>query len=276
MITDLRFDPGSFKGLEYVGWQRGAASYDELFGSITRHAMDPLLDATEVKAGTRLLEMCCGLGYGCAAAVSRGACAVGIDFAPAMIDGARARFPGAMFKQGDAESLDFHSASFDAVICAFGVNHLPFPEKAISEAYRVLRRGGKFAFTMWCAPGKSMFHQLVLDAIRAYGTLDRPLPEAPPPFRFSEPEACTAALMQAGFVLPRITQVELAFRPNSPERVLDLTYSAVRLEMILSDQNAEARARIHEAIIAGANRFRVEGKIEIPMPAVLASATKAK
>jgi hypothetical protein len=57
--------------------------------------------------------------------------------------------------------------------------------------------------------------------------------------------------------------------------VLDLTYSAVRLEMILSAQTAEARKRIHRAIIEGAARFRVDGKIEIPMPAVLASATRA-
>ena len=274
MAPELTFDPASFKGLEYAGWQKGAASYEELFGSVTRYAMDPLLDATGVGGGTRILEVCCGLGYGVGAAVSRGADATGIDFAPAMVDGAKARYPGASFMQGDAERLDFPDASFDAVICAFGVNHLPSPEEALCEAHRVLRPGGRFAFTMWCTPGKSKFHQLVLESIRAHGTLDVPLPAAPLPFRFSEPEACIAALTQAGFNEPRVTEVPLAFRPSSPERVLDLAYSAVRLEMILSHQSAEARERIHEAITAGANLFRSNGKIEIPMPAILASATK--
>jgi hypothetical protein len=45
--------------------------------------------------------------------------------------------------------------------------------------------------------------------------------------------------------------------------------------MILASQTAEARKRIDQAIIESAERFRVGGKIEIPMPAVLASGTKA-
>jgi len=187
MGSELTFDPASFKGLEYAGWQKGAASYDDLFGSVTRHAMEPLLDATDVDAESHVLEVCCGLGYGAGAALSRGARAVGVDFAPAMVEAARGHYPAAVFEQGDAEALDFDTGVFDAVICAFGVNHLQHPDKAIAEALRVLRPSGKYAFTMWCVPGKSKFHQLVLDSIRAYGTLDVPLPDAPPPFRFSKP-----------------------------------------------------------------------------------------
>ena len=276
MNSELTFDPDSFKGLEYAGWQKGAASYDDLLGSVTRFAMVPLLDATDVRAGSQVLEVCCGLGYGAGAALSRGASAIGIDFAPAMVEAARRRYPKAVFKQGDAEALDLDTGAFDAVICAFGINHLQRPESAIAEALRVLRPGGKYAFTMWCVPGKSKFHQLVVESIRTHGTLDVPLPGAPPPFRFSEPETCTAALLEAGFINPRVSEVPLAFRPSAPEQVLDLAYSAVRLEMILSSQTAEARERIHRAIIEGAERFRVGGKIEIPMPAVLASATRAK
>ena len=274
MGGELTFDPASFNGMEYAGWQTGAASYDNLFGSITRYAMEPLLDATDVRVGSRVLEVCCGLGYGSGAALSRGAYSVGIDFAPAMVEAARARYPSVVFKQGDAETLDLDTGCLDAVICAFGLNHLPNPEKAISEAFRVLRPGGKYAFTMWCVPGKSKFHQLVLESIRAHGTLDVPLPAAPPPFRFSEPETCTTALLEAGFVAPKVIEVPLTFRPTAAEQVLDLTYSAVRLEMILSLQTTGARERIHRAIVEGAEHFRGGGGIEIPMPAVLASATR--
>jgi SAM-dependent methyltransferase len=272
--SELTFDPESFKGLEYAGWQKGAASYDSLFGSVTRFAIASLLDATDVRAGSQVLEVCCGVGYGTGAALSRGAIAIGIDFAPAMVEAARRRYPNAVFRQGDAEALDLDPGAFDAVICAFGINHLQRPEIAIAEALRVLRPGGKYAFTMWCVPGKSKFHQLVLESIRTHGTLDVPLPRAPPPFRFSEPQTCTAALLEAGFIDPQVSEVPLAFRPSAPERVLELAYSAVRLEMILSSQTAEARDKIHRAIIDGAAQFRASGKIEIPMPAVLASAMR--
>lgn len=270
----MQFAPGTFKGLEQAGWEQGAASYDALFGSVTRHAMEPLLDAVSAGAGTDLLEVCCGLGYGAGRAAARGARATGIDFAAAMVDGARARYPGVRFEEGDAESLRFTDATFDALICAFGVNHLPAPEQAIAEAHRVLRPGGKFAFTMWCTPGKSRFHGLVLDSIRAHGTLDVPLPPAPPPFRFSDPEVCASALREAGFDQPRVTEIDLAFRPQAPEQVLELARSAVRLELILSAQTDEARANIYRAIIDRAESFRVGGRIEIPMPAVLAVGEK--
>ncbi len=141
----MKLDPNSFKGQEHAGWEKGAATYDTLLGSVTRHAVEPLLDAVSVGAGTELLEVCCGLGYGAGRAAARGARAIGIDFASAMIDRARAAHPNAQFEQGDAESLRFANATFNAVICAFGVNHLP--EAEIDGAHD-LRRGGSIEIPM--------------------------------------------------------------------------------------------------------------------------------
>jgi hypothetical protein len=62
MESEPTFDPDSFKGLEYAGWQKGAAAYDDLLGSVTRFAIVPLLDATDVRAGSQVLALCCGLG----------------------------------------------------------------------------------------------------------------------------------------------------------------------------------------------------------------------
>ena len=155
MTTKFSYDPTSFKGMEQAGWEKNAAGYDELFGSVTRHAIGPLLEATAVHAGISILDLCCGPGYGAAAAAAaQGARAIGIDFSDAMVRTAQGLCSAATFLQGDAEALDFESDSFDAVICSFGVNHLPHPEKALREANRVLRPGGRFAFTMWCAPAK--------------------------------------------------------------------------------------------------------------------------
>jgi ubiquinone/menaquinone biosynthesis C-methylase UbiE len=45
---------------------------------------------------------------------------------------------------GDAQSLDFPDESFDTVVCTFGLCTIPDEHKAVAEAYRVLRPGGRF------------------------------------------------------------------------------------------------------------------------------------
>lgn len=274
MTSPLSYDPASFKGMEHAGWEQRASNYDKLFGSITRHAIEPLLDATGVHAGTSVLDLCCGPGHVAVTAASRGARAIGIDFSAAMVETARGLHSAATFQQGDAEALDFEPSSFDAVICSFGVNHLPDPGKALRESYRVLRPGGRIAFSMWCAPGKSKFHQLVLESIRDYGTTEVPLPPAPPPFRFSDPATCAAELIGAGFVDPDVTEIALAFRPSAATEVLALTRCAVRLDMMIELQEDHARERIRHAIVERAEMFRAGALLEIPMPAILASGVK--
>lgn len=48
------------------------------------------------------------------------------------------------FREGNAEDLPFPSGSFDAYTIAFGIRNVPRIERALSEAYRVLRPGGRF------------------------------------------------------------------------------------------------------------------------------------
>jgi hypothetical protein len=60
------------------------------------------------------------------------------------------------------------------------------PENALAEAFRVLRPGGRIAFTVWATPDKAVGFAMVLKAIEANGRLDVPLPQGPRFFRFSD------------------------------------------------------------------------------------------
>src|SRR5262245_66619410 len=111
-----------------------------------------------------------------------------MDFSSEMDEEARGRYPGIDFREGDAEQLPLSDSSVDAVVMNFGLLHLGRPETAIGEAHRVLRPGGRLAFTVWSTPDKAAGFGIVLGAIQKYGNLDAPLPPGPPFFRFSDSE----------------------------------------------------------------------------------------
>jgi len=103
--------------------------------------------------GKRLLEIGCGLGTDLLQFARAGAQVTGIDLTPASVDLARKRFslygiPGD-FQVADAENLPFPDESFD-VVYSFGVlHHTPDTQRAIDEAYRVLRPGGEIVVMLY-------------------------------------------------------------------------------------------------------------------------------
>src|SRR4051812_42061784 len=126
----------TFREFEHAGWERAAAHYGDVFGPLTMQAVPALLDAADAVGGTRLLDVACGPGFVAAAAAARGAIVCAVDFSPAMVEAARRRYPALDVREGDAESLAFDEASFDAVVMNFGMLHLAHPDGAIAEARR--------------------------------------------------------------------------------------------------------------------------------------------
>jgi ubiquinone/menaquinone biosynthesis C-methylase UbiE len=171
--------PGSFKEMERMGWHERARSYDEQVGRRTRTVAARLVEAVGAGSGQRFLDVCCGPGYSAGEATASGADALGIDIAPAVVEEARRLFPKAIFRVGDAEALDVADTSLDAVVCAFGMLHLPQPERAIDEVFRVLRPGGRYAWTVWTSGETAPLSAIAQQAIKEFGNLDVPLPPAP-------------------------------------------------------------------------------------------------
>jgi len=78
------------------------------------------------------------------------ATAVICDISPEMLEVGRNRISAAGLQnriacvEGNAEALPFESGSFDAYTIAFGIRNVTHIDKALAEAYRVLKPGGRF------------------------------------------------------------------------------------------------------------------------------------
>lgn len=274
-MTPQAIDPGAFREFEHAGWESIPTQYHDAFSTLTTQAIGPLLDAVDVRGGTRVLDVATGPGYVAAAAAQRGARVVGLDFSAAMVAEARRQNPGIEFQEGDAEELVFSDGTFDAVIMNFGLLHLGRPDQAVTEACRVLRQGGKAGFTVWAKPEDAVGFGIVLQAVQKHGNMNVPIPPGPPFFRFSEPEEYRRVLRAAGFVEPHVVPVPQVWRLRSADALFEIMQgSTVRTAGLLRAQTSQALNAIRTEIQTAVEIYRRGDAIELPMPAVLASAMK--
>ena len=268
-------EPEAFRAFEHDGWQKVPQQYHNAFADLTSQAITPLLDAVEVTAGVRVLDVATGPGYVAGAAAQLGAAVTGIDFSSAMVAEARRYYPMVDFREGDAEDLVFADGSFEAVVMNFGLLHLGRPERALTEAHRVLRPGGKLGFTVWARPEEAIGFGIVLDAIQKHGKLDVGLPQGPNFFRFSNTDECCRTLSEAGFVSPTVRMIPQIWQLTGPEVLFEnMVEGTVRTAGLLRAQSTEAIDGIRTAIRLSALQYKKGEVIELPMPAILASARK--
>jgi len=268
-------DATAFHHFERVGWERAAEFYGDAFGALTIQSIAPLLDAVGAGSGVRLLAVASGPGYVAAAAAERGADVIGIDFSAAMVAEATQRYPKIEFRHGDAEALPFADASFDAVTMNYGLLHLAHPDRALAEAHRVLRPGGRFAFTVWAKPEETAGFGITLGAILTHGNMHAPLPEGPPFFRFSEEAECARSLDTVGFADAEIKKIPQTWKLPSTDALFDVMRTAtVRTAGLIALQTPEALRSVRVMMRNACGLYVKNGAVELPMPAILAAGTK--
>jgi SAM-dependent methyltransferase len=120
---------------------------------ITTPPAAKLVNFAQVRPGQRVLDVGCGTGVVAVTAASRGAKASGLDLTPVLLERARenASIAGVdvQFIEGDAEALPYPDGSFDVVLSQFGHIFAPRPAVVTREMLRVLKIGGRIAFSTW-------------------------------------------------------------------------------------------------------------------------------
>ena len=126
---------------------------DLMSGGVHRLWKNALIDVLNPRAGEKFLDVAGGTGdiaFRIAQKVGDAADVAVCDINPAMLEVGRDRavdrglLRGLTWTAGDAEALPFPDRSFDAYTIAFGLRNVTDIDKALAEAHRVLRPGGRF------------------------------------------------------------------------------------------------------------------------------------
>jgi SAM-dependent methyltransferase len=268
----------SFTEFEHEGWERVADKYDSVWSSSTRQFIPPLLDAAEIDAKMSILDVGCGPGYVSAAAAQRGTTPTGLDFSRQMIAIAKKMWPKIEFQKGDAQKLPFLDHSFDRVLANFALLHLADPERACAEAFRVLRPGGKFGFTVWALPSQSPYAKIIDDAIQTHANIDINLPPGPPHYLFAGREEFRRALERAGFdgdsMKFKLHTIE--WKVASANYVFEAERTAgVRTAGLLARQTPPALRAIQTAIEKAVRAYAKDNCFAIPKAAYVIAVSKS-
>ena len=171
---------------------------------------------------SRVLEVAAGTGVvtrALASVLPEDVSIVATDLNQPMLDQASAlgtKRP-VQLRQADAMQLPFPDATFDAVVCQFGVMFFPDKAKALSEAHRVLRPHGVLIFNVWDRIEENEFADTVTKALASL------FPQEPPrflertPHGYHEHESIERDLVSAGFIAPpEIVTLAARSRAKSP------------------------------------------------------------
>ena len=126
-------------------------------------------EALNPQPGQRVLDLAAGTGTSSESFVRVGAQVVPCDFSLGMLQVGRKRLPHLPFVAGDAMTLPFADASFDAVTISFGLRNIHDPAQGLREMRRVTRPGGRlvvceFSTPVW-PPFRTIYQEYLMKAL---------------------------------------------------------------------------------------------------------------
>jgi SAM-dependent methyltransferase len=251
--------------------------YDRHLGPILFQPFAEVIAERLGEADRAILETAAGTGIvtrAMAAAVPQSNI-VATDLNQAMLDVAAGKIHAGhvTWQQADAQSLPFPDASFDVVICSFGVMFMPDKQAAYREARRVLRSPGRFLFTLWDRIDANPPMAIADETVAGLFPDDPPHFLARTPCGYTDKARIEQDLRQGGFTSVTIEEIRRHSEVSSAwEPAMGMCQGTpLRGEIEARDPGSLVRAT--EAVATAIRKRYGEGSFRAPLQALLVTAS---
>jgi ubiquinone/menaquinone biosynthesis C-methylase UbiE len=238
---------------------------------------------TAPASGYSLIDVAGGTGdvaLDVAAGLGRGATVWCADMVPEMVaQAARAAASAGLTnmhcKESRAESLSFEDATFDAVLCRFGIMFFSNPQESVREALRVLKPGGRVAYGVWGPRAANPFHRVLLDVLDRHVDRPAPDPDAPGAFRHASPGKLASMLREAGAADVRETTISFNIDLPSFDRYFEIrTSTSDTLREKLRVMPDAEREQFKNEVEQGAQPYLTSEGIRFPAETLIVSGSR--
>jgi SAM-dependent methyltransferase len=280
------FDAAKYKHAQREQWNKDGAAWhrwtptlERWYGGATR----AMLDLARVQPGQRILDVAAGAGEPAVSAAERVGPAgyvLATDISEGIVELARQVARERGFEQVetramDGEQLDVPDASFDAVLCRFGLMYMPHPLAALREWRRALRPGGRVAVAVFSTPDRNSWGALPASIIRRRAQLPAPVPGQPGPFSLGGAGVLEDLLRQAGFGDAEVRAVPVPHRSASAADYVRVAREAFGgFNAMMAQLPADERGSVWNEVQETMRSFESADGFEAPGECLVGAATK--
>jgi len=292
-FTTPNFDSIQYKNNTRLNWNTVAPKYHEDWASTYTGPFKStieLVKLAEINQNDMVLDLACGTGAVANEVIklvhnnhksnhiNNGVALVGVDISRVALSIAKSsiyyRFPKSFFIEMDSENLGFRNASFNKILCQFGLMFFPNAFHVLKQLNDLLIKGGKLVISVHGTSEGVPYFSCIMNSILKYIPDIRPK-GTPSVHTFGNPDDLYNALENASFHNLTIKKYTFLYEAGTFDEYWSdyMTSTANSIRSIIESKGAHILSTIKEESKVSANRFTDNtGMLSFPWDVLIATA----